>query len=78
MMGGVPETASTNWPLMKSLVNLISGTTTPAAAAAPLPLQPSPAIDEAACSRLRVCDSPDVSLCGRPYSASASPSSSCG
>lgn len=26
MMGGVPETASTNWPLMKSLVNLTSGT----------------------------------------------------
>lgn len=35
----VPEAASTNSPLMKSLVNLISGTTTPAAGAAlPLPL----------------------------------------
>lgn len=41
----VPEAASTNSPLMKSLVYLISGTTTPAAAL-PLPLQPLPAIDD--------------------------------
>ena len=34
----VPEAAVTNSPLMKSLVNLISGTTMPAAAALPLPL----------------------------------------
>ena len=36
--GTVPEAASTKPPLMKSLVNLISGTTTPASAALPLPL----------------------------------------
>lgn len=41
----VPEAASTNSPLMKSLVNFISGTTTPAGAALPLPLQPLLAID---------------------------------
>ena len=48
---GVPETASTNWPLMKSLVNLTStlGTSNPlpplpfAAAMAPPPAGPESA-----------------------------------